>query len=105
MPCVLTPGGLLPDVLFPGSLLQTDGLQLRLYFHYIQESPSNCLLLQPPLFLRNALRCKLVHTLGYEVRDLEEIWCYPFLLLPPEAKYLSQGSGAGGGDSGELFCE
>lgn len=43
--------------------------------------------------------------LGMKSGSVEEIWCYTFLLLPPEAKYLSQGSGAGGGDSGELFCE
>lgn len=67
------------------------GLQLRLYFHYIQESPSSCLLLQPPLFLRNTLRCKLVHILGNEVRALGRDLALPVSAFTPWGKISEPG--------------
>lgn len=79
------------------------GLQLRLYF--ITSMNLLPIAFYYNLHLRTPLDLNLSILLGMKSGPLEEIWCYMFLLITPEAEYLSQWSGAGGGDNGELFCE
>lgn len=70
------------------------GLQLRLYF--ITSMNLLPIAFYYNLNLRTPLDLNLSTRLGMKSGPLEEILGYMFLLLTSEAKYLSQGSGAGG---------
>lgn len=105
VPFVLTPGGLLSEVLFPASLMQTSWPIVKAIFPLHLWISFQLSFTSTSTILENTLRLKLVHSFENEVRSFGKRFETTWSCFSPWGKISEPGFWSWRWDYGELFCE